>query len=231
MLQMMDQNHTWNGKEHWILEYSYDIFIQLRRKFSTCKFPLAFLGGTIVAWNNPELFAWTGANIKSKEGKQRNKSKISSRGRNPTPKQQLGKWDWKDKRHTERNRVYPEESYDSTRIHVYSAVFISVTKQEGGEKAAVILLFSWKIPGTAKRSCQHRLALRGSASAPARGDTGDTRGHEGPGQSASLEKAATQADRKIVTNHVLRGRKDTEEKNYVCFCHKLRLAASMDIVL
>lgn len=227
MLQMMDQKHTWNRKEHWILKYSYDIFIQLRQKFSTCKFPLAFPDGTIVAWNNPELFAWTGANIKSKEGKQRNKSKISSRGRNSTPKQQLGKWDWKDKRHTERNRVYPVESYDSTKIHVYSAVFISVTKQEGGEKAAITLLFNWRIPGTAKRSCPHRPALRGSAPAPApaRGDS------EGPGHSASLEKAATQADRKIVTNHVPRGRKDTEEKNYVCFCHKLRLAASMDIVL
>lgn len=173
MLQMMDQKHTWNGKEHWILEYSYDIFIQLRRKFSICKFPLALLDGTIVAWNNPELFAWTGANIKSKEGKQRNKSKISSRGRNPTPKQQLGKWDWKDKRHTERNRVYPEESYDPTKIHIYSAVFISVTKQEeGGEKAAIIFCSTGRsLHGQAERPTQSGSARLRSARGTARAAT------------------------------------------------------------
>lgn len=101
-----------------------------RQKLSTCKFPLAFLDGIILAWKNPESLAWTTGKIKSKEGKQRNRRrKISNRGRNSTPEQERSKWDWKDKRHAQRNGGYPEESCDPTKIHIFNAVFSSVTKQ------------------------------------------------------------------------------------------------------
>lgn len=168
MLQMMDQKHTCgNRKEHWILEHSYDVFIQLRWKLSTCKFPLALLDGTILAWNNPELFAWTGANIRSKEGKQR--GKISSRGRNSTPKQQLSETEklrdmQRKTRSILKNLMIPQRSTSSA-----LRSFQSPSKKKAVRKQPTFLCSMERSLQREKQSCQHRKALQGSASA--RGDS------------------------------------------------------------